>query len=81
MVYFVWLEGSGTMGMKVPIQENAVYSREEVAELLGVSLSTIKRLVQTGQLEVSKPNGIRRVFIRGSSVLRMLEQTRLEYAQ
>jgi hypothetical protein len=30
---------------------------------------------------VSKPNGIRRVFIRGSSVLRMLEQTRLEYAQ
>lgn len=66
------------MVVKEPIQQNAVYSREEVAELLGVSLSTIKRLIRSGQLEVSKPNGLRRVFIQGSSILNMLERTRLE---
>ncbi len=69
------------MAVKEPIQENAVYSREEVADLLGVSLSTIKRLIQTGQLEVSKPNGVRRVLIQGSSILRMLDQSRLEYGR
>ncbi len=69
------------MAVKEPIQENAVYSREEVADLLGVSLSTIKRLIQTGQLEVSKPNGVRRVFIQGSSILRMLDESRLEYGR
>jgi len=63
---------------KTPIHENAVYSRQEVAELLGVSLSTIKRLIRSGQLEVSKPNGVRRVFIRGASILKMLEETRVE---
>lgn len=63
---------------KTPIHENAVYSREEAAELLGVSLSTIKRLIRSGQLEVSKPNGVRRVFIRGASILKMLEETRVE---
>ncbi len=69
------------MAIKEPIQENAVYSREEVADLLGVSLSTIKRLIQNGQLEVSKPNGVRRVFIQGSSILRMLDESRLEYGR
>lgn len=69
------------MVVKAPIQENAVYSREEVAELLGVSLSTIKRLIGSGQLEVSKPNGVRRIFIQGSSILNMLKQTRLEHVQ
>ncbi len=69
------------MAVKEPIQDNAVYSREEVADLLGVSLSTIKRLIQTGQLEVSKPNGVRRVFIQGSSILRMLDESRLEYGR
>ena len=34
-----------------PIDPDAVYSREEVAELLGVSLSTIKRLISARQLE------------------------------
>lgn len=61
-----------------PIQADAVYSREEAADLLGVSLSTIKRLITAGQLEASRPDSIRRVFIKGSSILRMLEDTRIE---
>ncbi len=69
------------MAVKEPIQEHAVYSREEVADLLGVSLSTIKRLIQTGQLEASKPNGVRRVFIQGSSIMRMLDESRVEYGR
>ncbi len=61
-----------------PIRENAVYSREETAELLGVSLSTVKRLIASGQLAVSKPNGLRRVFITGKSIIQMLEETRVK---
>jgi excisionase family DNA binding protein len=61
-----------------PIHADAIYSREETAELLGVSLSTIKRLIAAGQLEASRPESIRRVFIKGSSILRMLEETRIE---
>lgn len=60
-----------------PIQADAVYSREEAAELLGVSLSTIKRLIAAGQLEASRPDSIRRIFIKGTSILRMLEETRI----
>jgi excisionase family DNA binding protein len=61
-----------------PIQSNAIYSREEAAELLGISLSTVKRLINAGQLEASRPDGIRRVFIQGSSILKMLEETKIE---
>ncbi len=61
-----------------PIHPDAVYSREETAQLLGVSLSTIKRLITAGQLEASRPDSIRRVFIKGSSILKMLDATRLE---
>jgi excisionase family DNA binding protein len=61
-----------------PIDPDAVYSREEVAELLGVSLSTIKRLISARQLEVSRPESIRRIFIKGSSILAMLEDTKIE---
>lgn len=61
-----------------PINPDAVYSREETAELLGVSLSTVKRLIAAGQLEASRPESIRRIFIKGSSILKMLDQTRLE---
>jgi excisionase family DNA binding protein len=61
-----------------PIHENAVYSREETAKLLGVSLSTVKRLIASGQLAVSKPNGLRRVFITGKSIIQMLEETRVK---
>jgi excisionase family DNA binding protein len=60
-----------------PIHPDAVYSREEAAELLGISLSTIKRLISAGQLEASRPESIRRVFIKGSSILHMLEETRI----
>jgi excisionase family DNA binding protein len=61
-----------------PIHSDAVYSREEAAELLGVSLSTIKRLIASGELVASRPDSIRRVFIKGSSILRMLEDTKIE---
>ena len=55
-----------------PIDANAVYSREEAAELLGVSLSTVKRLIAAGQLVASRPDSIRRIFIRGSRILHLL---------
>lgn len=61
-----------------PILPDAVYSREETAELLGVSLSTVKRLIAAGQLEASRPDSIRRIFIKGSSILHMLDATRIE---
>jgi excisionase family DNA binding protein len=63
---------------KLNIQEGAVYSRQEAADALGISLSTLKRLIKNGHLEVSKPSGMRRVFITGSSVVRMLNSTKLE---
>ncbi|HRE47522.1 MAG TPA: helix-turn-helix domain-containing protein [Aggregatilineales bacterium] len=63
---------------KQPINPQAVYSRQEAAEALGVSLSTLKKLINAGHLRVSQPDGIRRIFIRGESILAMLEQTVLE---
>ena len=60
-----------------PVHPDAIYSREEAAEVLGVSLSTIKRLIAAGQLEASRPESIRRIFIKGSSIIRMLEETRI----
>jgi excisionase family DNA binding protein len=61
-----------------PIDPNSVYSREQAAELLGVSLSTVKRLIAAGQLVASRPDSIRRIFIKGSSILQMLEETKIE---
>lgn len=66
------------MQSKTPIHEDTVYSREEAAQALGISLSTLKRLINTGQLIVSQPAGMRRMFIKGSSILQMLEVTRME---
>ncbi len=60
------------------IEGGAVYSRQEAAEALGSSLSTLKRLIKNGHLKVSKPNGMRRVFITGESILAMLEDTTVE---
>jgi excisionase family DNA binding protein len=60
------------------IEGGAVYSRQEAAEALGISLSTLKRLIKNGHLKVSKPNGMRRVFITGESILAMLEDTTVE---
>jgi excisionase family DNA binding protein len=61
-----------------PVHPDAIYSREEAAEVLGISLSTLKRMIAAGELEVSRPPSIRRIFIKGSSILRMLEDTKLE---
>lgn len=60
---------------KLNIKPNAVYSRQETAELLGISLSTLKRLIKNGHLQVSKPEGMRRVFITGASIESMLSST------
>jgi len=64
--------------VKRQIEPGAVYSREEAAESLGISLSTLKRLIRKGHLKVSKPDGMRRVFITGESILAMLENTAVE---
>ena len=60
------------------IDPNAIYSRQEAARLLGVSLSTLKKLINTGYLRVSRPPGLRRIFIKGESILAMLEATEVE---
>ncbi len=65
-------------GTKHTINTNAVYSRQEAAEVLGVSLSTLKKLIDAGYLRVSRPPGVRRIFIQGSSILEMLQQTAVE---
>ena len=64
-----------------PVHPDAIYSREEAAEVLGVSLSTIKRLIAAGQLEASRPESIRRVFIKGSSIIQMLDETKIGVGQ
>ena len=66
------------MSLKPVIEPGAVYSRQEAAEALGISLSTLKRLVKNGYLRVSKPTGMRRVFITGESILSMLDSTVVE---
>jgi len=63
---------------KLHIEPGAVYSRQEAAEALGISLSTLKRLIKKGHLQVSKPTGMRRVFITGESILEMLDSTKVE---
>jgi excisionase family DNA binding protein len=60
------------------IDPQAVYSRQEAAEALGISLSTLKKLISAGHLRVSQPEGIRRIFIKGESILVMLDQTVVE---
>ncbi|MFZ4814588.1 MAG: helix-turn-helix domain-containing protein [Phototrophicaceae bacterium] len=65
-------------GAKLIIEPGAVYSRQEAATALGISLSTLKRLIKKGYLRVSKPNGMRRVFITGESILAMLNDTTIE---
>lgn len=66
------------MTLKPVIESGAVYSRQEAAQALGISLSTLKRLVKNGYLRVSKPEGMRRVFITGESILTMLDSTVVE---
>ena len=57
---------------RAPIEPLRVYSREETAEVLNISLSTIKRLVSSGQLRASQAAGMRRVFIMGQAILDFL---------
>jgi excisionase family DNA binding protein len=57
------------------IEPNRIYSREEVAEVLNVSLSTIKRLILARRLRVSQPLGMRRVLIRGQHILDLLAES------
>ncbi len=63
---------------KLRIEPGAIYSRQEASEALGISLSTLKRLIKKGHLKISKPSGMRRVFITGESILAMLEDTSVE---
>jgi excisionase family DNA binding protein len=61
-----------------PIVSTRVYSRAEVAEILNVSMSTVKRMLASGQLRASQPPGIRRVFITGQAILDMLNENVVE---
>ncbi len=63
---------------KSRIEPGAIYSRQEASVALGISLSTLKRLIKKGHLQVSKPQGMRRVFITGESILAMLKDTAIE---
>lgn len=60
------------------IEPNRVYSREEVAEVLNVSLSTVKRLIAARRLRVSQPPGMRRVLILGQHILDLLASTQIQ---
>ena len=63
---------------KRSIDPDSIYSREEAAAALGISLSTLKKLINAGYLRVSQPPGIRRIFIKGESILAMLDETVVE---
>ncbi|RPI93020.1 MAG: DNA-binding protein, partial [Chloroflexi bacterium] len=58
-----------------------VYSRAAVAEILNVSMSTVKRLLASGQLRASQPPGLRRVFITGQAILDMLAENEGNYEE
>jgi excisionase family DNA binding protein len=60
------------------IEPNRVYSREEVAEILNISLSSVKRLIQARRLRVSQPPGMRRVLILGQHILDLLNSTEMD---
>ncbi len=60
------------------IEPNRVYSRVEVAEILNVSLSTVKRAIASGQIRASQPPGMRRVFITGQAILEMLDESEMK---
>jgi excisionase family DNA binding protein len=59
--------------LREPIHPNAIYSREQAAELLGISLGTLKRWITNGQIEVSRVAGARRIYIKGASILKARE--------
>jgi excisionase family DNA binding protein len=59
-----------------PIEANAIYTREEAAELLRIGLSTLKRWIANGEIEISRLEGSRRIMIKGSSLLDMIERSK-----
>lgn len=61
-----------------PIQPTKIYSRQEAADTLNVSLSTIKRLIATNQIRVSQPDGMRRMFITGQALLDFLTEIEMQ---
>jgi excisionase family DNA binding protein len=61
-----------------PIEPLRVYSREEAAEVLNISLSTVKRLINAGHIRISQPEGMRRVFIMGQALLEFIEATEVK---
>lgn len=61
-----------------PIELTRVYSREEAAEVLNVSLSTVRRMIASGVLRVSQPPGMRRVLILGQHILDMIAASELK---
>jgi excisionase family DNA binding protein len=63
---------------RLAIVSTRVYSRAETAEILNVSMSTVKRLLTSGQLRASQPAGLRRVFITGQAILDMLARTEVD---
>jgi excisionase family DNA binding protein len=63
------------------IEPNRVYSREETAEVLNVSLSTVKRLIVGRHLRVSQPPGMRRVLILGQHILDLIHATEVKDPQ
>lgn len=63
------------------IEPNRVYSREEVAEVLNVSLSTVKRLIAARRIRASQPPGMRRVLILGQHILEFLAATEIADGQ
>ncbi|RPI97526.1 MAG: DNA-binding protein [Chloroflexi bacterium] len=67
--------------IRPPIVPTRVYSRAEVAEILNVSMSTVKRLLASGQLRASQPPGLRRVFITGQAILDMLAENEGSYEE
>lgn len=60
------------------IEPLRVYSREEAAEVLNVSLSTVKRMISAGTLRVSQPPGMRRVLIMGQAILDLIEENQID---
>lgn len=64
-----------------PIEPLRIYSREEAAEVLNVSLSSVKRLILSGQLRVSQPAGMRRIFITGQALLDLLHKSEVKNGQ
>ena len=60
------------------IEPLRIYSRDEVAEILDVSMSTVKRMIKAGQIRVSQPSGMRRIFIKGESILEFLDASEVD---